>query len=256
MPTQFRFLLLLSSFLAIPLADAEPQTLTLHPAVVQARGSGGQGLTRDLTLENRTNVDLDFVLEAQDVVVREGQRHFLDAGTEPGGIAQSAVFSPARLHIPAHGSGVATVTLTLPHATAQRAMVVRFRSATPVRASGRTAFLSLGALFTFTLSDHVAVTSGALQYTPASAIANAQFAVPVYNSGEEPVEPAGLAVLLDSNQQISAKIPFRSQRLLPGESARLVADYPGDLPAGRYRAVATLDISGQARTVTTTVEVP
>jgi hypothetical protein len=42
------------------------------------------------------------------------------------------------------------------------------------------------------------------------------------------------------------KVPSSPHRLLPGERASLRADYAGELPSGRYRALATFDFAGRA----------
>ena len=246
---------IIAALLGAATGQAE-QTVTLSPAVVPLQGSTGQSVTQLLTLRNDTDTALDFVLDAQDVVVRDGKRVFVEAGKLPDSIAASAVFTPQRLRIAPHASASATVTLTLPPEMRHRAAAVFFRSANSVQSGNRQAYLSLGALFTFTVSGQISIMSDVLRSDPPSASANARVHTLLKNDGKEPVLPGGMAVILDADGQLVGKAPFRAQRLLPGESTTLVAEYPGELRAGTYRTVATLDLAGQVRTLTGSLRVP
>lgn len=237
-------------------ASAYAQSITLSPAVVSLKGNCGQSVTYPLTLENGTDLPIDFSLEAQDVVVRNGVRHFVKAGELADSIAATAVFTPHELHIPSHSSATATVTLTLPPAMRHRAVVTYFRGSTLVTSGDRQATLSLGSLFTFTVSDHHSVTAGALDATPPSASAGARLQSTMVNDGAEPVVPSGMAVILDAGGRMVGKIPFAPRRLLPGEKVTLVADYPGELQGGTYRAVATFDVAGRPLTLIGSLKVP
>lgn len=242
--------------LAALAAPAGGQTLTLSPAVVPLAGSPGQSVTWTLTLRNDSDLPLDFTLEAQDVVVEAGARRFVEAGALPDSIAASAVFTPPAVRVPPRSDAGATVTFTLPREVRHRAVVTLFRGTTPVPSGDRRAFLSLGTLFTFTLSDRVSVAAGELRAEPPTASANARLGSTLVNDGDEPVVPAGMAVLLDEGGRLVGKAPFPAKRLLPGETATLVADYPGELAPGSYRAVATLDFGGRALTLSASLVVP
>jgi hypothetical protein len=235
---------------------AQAQSITLWPAVVPLAGNYGQSVTEVLTLQNDTDLPLDFTLEARDVVVRDGVRVFVEAGQLADSIAASAVFTPRTLRVAPHTSATASVILTLPVEMRHRAIVVYFRGTTPVPGGKRQTFLSLGSLFTFTVSDHVSIAAGALEVDPPSATSTIRLQSALVNDGTEPVVPTGMAVLLDADGRLAGKVPFAARRLLPGETATLVADYPGELPAGSYRAVATFDIAGRALTLTGSLDVP
>lgn len=247
---------LIALFLFLTAVAAHAQSITLWPAVTPLAGNHGQSVTEILTLQNDTDFPLDFTLEARDVVVRDGARVFVEAGQLADSIAASAVFTPRTLRVAAHSSAAATVTLTLPAAMQHRAVVAYFRSTTPVPSGKQQTFLSLGSLFTFTVSDHVSVAAGMLEVEPPSATSNTRLQSVLVNDGEEPVVPTGMAVLLDADGRLAGKAPFAARRLLPGETATLVADYPGELPTGSYRAVATFDIAGRALTLTASLDVP
>jgi hypothetical protein len=236
--------------------EALAQSITLSPAAVPLAGSYGQSVTQVMTLQNDTDVALDFTLAAKDVVVRDGARLFVEAGQLADSIAATAVFTPRELRVPPHSNATASITLTLPLAMRHRAVVVYFQGTTLVPSGNRQALLSLGSLFTFTVSDRISIAAGALEAYPPSASVTARLLSSLLNDGEEPVIVTGKAVILDSGGRLAGKAPFASRRLLPGEKATLVADYPGELRTGSYRAVATFDVAGRPLTLTGSLDVP
>jgi hypothetical protein len=231
------------------------QSLTLSPAVVPLRGSFGQSATHELTLQNGSEQELAFTLEARDVIVRSGQRMFVAAGELPDSIAATAVFSPRRIIVPAGQRGSVRVILTVPRAVQHRAVVALFRAVTAIDQGGRPAYLSLGTLFTFSLSEHASLAAD-LRVQPPTTAANARLESTLFNDGSEPVEPRGVAVILDSRGRIVGKTAMPARRLLPGERATVSAEYGGELSRGTYRALVTLDFAGRAMTRAAELVVP
>jgi hypothetical protein len=229
----------------LPPCRAAAQSLTLSPAVVQLRGATGQSTTQALTLHNGTDLDLAFALEAQDVVVRDGKRAFVDAGEIAGSIAATAVFSQRTLAVPAGATRTVELTVTLPPSATTRAVVAMFRGITKIRTGRTEATASIGTLITFTLSDRISFVARDLVVRPQSPAVNAALVQTLSNDGTEPIVPKGAAVVLDPNGAVVARMLFQFQRLLPGEQATLRAEYSGELPRGSYRAVASFDVGGR-----------
>jgi hypothetical protein len=115
--------------------------------------------------------------------------------------------------------------------------------------------LSLGALFTFQVSDAVLIT-GRLEAKPPTGSTNANFTALLVNEGSEPAQPTGLLAVVDGRGRMVGKTAFTSKRLLPGERATVVADFGGELDGGDYRAIATFDIDGKPLTLTAPLSVP
>jgi hypothetical protein len=247
------FAILIAAFAAMP---SHAQSIILTPAVVTLAGKNGQSVTQLLTLRNESDQELEFVLDARDVIVRDGARVFVEPGALADSIASSAIFVPNKVRIAPRSSGSTSVTLTLPHAMRHRAVATYFRGTTVVKSGKRQARLNLGTLFTFAVSDKFSVSAAALEATPPSSVANAQLKSRLVNDGTEPVVPAGTAVLLDDAGRMVGKMAFRETRLLPGEAATVAADYPGELSSGSYRAIATFDIAGKPLTLTASLRVP
>ena len=245
-------LVVTSVLAAFAAASGSAQSLTLSPAAVPLRGLPGQSTTQSLTLGNGTSLDLDFALEAKDVVVRDGRRVFVDAGETVPSIAETAVFSSRRLTVPAGESRTVQVTLTLPPGASHRAVVALFRGLTRV---GNT-LPSVGTLLTFTLSGEFVLTPSDLLVDPQSATANLAFEELLANDGKEPLVPKGVAVLLDKAGAIVGKAAFPTRRLLPGERQAVRAEYAGELPPGGYRVLATFEYEGRALTRAAEFQVP
>jgi hypothetical protein len=236
-------------------ATAAAQSLVLRPAAVPLKGHVGQSVTQLITLHNEGDQPLEFDVVAQDVVVLDGKRVFFEAGKLAGSIAATAVIQPRRVRVDARSSSSATVIFTVPEGMQHRAAVALFKGTTPVQAGQRKAFLSLGTLFTFAVTDNVSV-KGELRATPPAPNANASLAGFLANDGTEPVVATGVAVLVDDAGRMVGKSAFEPKRLLPGESATLRAEYPGDLEPGNYRAIGTFDIAGRPLTLTSPLIVP
>ncbi|MET0552047.1 MAG: hypothetical protein ABW221_03350 [Vicinamibacteria bacterium] len=241
--------------LAAP-AAVSAQTLSLSPAVVPLGGRAGQGVRQTLSLANTTSRTLAFELEARDVVVSGGTRAFVAAGETAGSIAATAVFSAPRLTVAPGATGRVDVTMTIPPAARHRAAVVLFKGTTRLGGDGRTgATVSLGTLFTFALSDAFSVAPSALAVQAQTASSNLAFQQVLANDGTEPVVLKGLAVIVDAAGVLRGRVPFQPHRLLPGESASLRAEYAGELPSGRYRALSTFEFEGRSATRTAEFEV-
>ena len=241
--------------LIVATAPAAADSIVLTPAAVPLKGEVGQSVSQTLSMRNDTDVPLDFEIRAQDVVVRDGKRVFVAAGRVPGSIAATAVIEPRIVHVEPHARASASVMFTLPKDMRHRAVVARFQGKTPVQYGNRKAYLSLGTLFTFAVSDHTSV-NGTLAATPPSGSANAKFTGTLMNDGTEPVVPSGVAVLMDAQGRMLARAPFTSKRLLPGESGTFVAEYGGELEHGEYRSLATFDVAGKPYTLTSQLLVP
>lgn len=247
------FLAFAAAILPLP---AAAQSIVIRPAAVALKGEPGQSVTQTLTLQNETALPLDFELVAQDVVVRDGKRVFVEAGQLPGSIAATAVIDTPRIRVEPGQSGSAQVIFTLPPDMKHRAVVAIFRGITPLSSGGGAkATMSLGALFTFQISGQVSM-AGQLLAKPPTGSSNASFAGTLTNDGTEPVVPTGALAVVNAQGRMVGRASFTSRRFLPGESDTLMAEYAGDLDSGVYRAIATFDVDGKPLTLVAPLLVP
>jgi hypothetical protein len=226
-------------------------SLSLAPAVVVLHAKFGQTFTQTVTLTNGTSQVLNFDMAAQDVIVKNGKRVFVAAGELPNSIAASAVFSLRSGTVQPGTDQSVQAILTVPAVTNIRAVVIMFRSKHVV--AGRTSVglsASLGSLVTFVLSDDLAIDAGELHVHPATATTDLKVVQLLKNTGTEPVIPVGVAAFIDANGALAAKVPFSSQRLLPGEALEFSGQYAGRLKPGIYRVVSSFSYEGKTSTTT------
>jgi len=231
-----------------PSRESGDGTLSLSPAVITLRGEAGQSTTQTLTLRNQTSRTMSFDVVAEDVIVRNGARAFVEAGKIPGSIAATAVFSERHVKVASGNSATVTATFTIPPNAGSRAVVAMFRGTDKIKNGNATSTASLGSLLTFALSDNTALATGALQVEPQSATTNLAIAQTCTNSGSEPLVAKGMLAVIGADGRIAGKAALAPRRLLPGERASLGAQYGAELSPGRYRVLVTYDYEGRSST--------
>lgn len=248
-------LVLIHALAALAAFGGEDGTLSLSPAVVMLRGDHGQSTTQTLTLTNGTTRAFSFDLVAQDVVTVNGKRTFADAGSIAGSIAATAVFSQKHVDVPPGETVTATITVTLPPGTAQRAVVAMFRGTNKVMSGNVPMTASLGALLTFSVSDTIEMAASPLDVRPQSASANLGVSHACRNAGREPLVANGVMAVVNAQGALVGKSMLEPRRLLPGESTEIGGEYGGELDPGKYRVFVTYDYEGHTLTQSAEVEI-
>jgi hypothetical protein len=257
MAAAFAAILALGSAAVPAVAQQQPNasspSVSLAPAVLVIHSKFGQAVTETVTMTNGTAHVLNFDMDAQDVIVKNGKRVFVPAGQLPNSIAASAVFSRRSGTVQPGSEESVQVILTVPAATSIRACIVSFHSKHVAMARNAVSLsASLGSLMTFVLTDAIVVEPGAVRVRAATASANLKVVESLKNTGAEPVVPTGVVAFVDAGGALAAKIPFDAQRLLPGEDLEFSATYAGRLKPGLYRVLCSFEFEG--KTLTTTGE--
>jgi hypothetical protein len=224
-------------------------SLALSPGVVQVKAQPGASSTHILTMTNLTGTRFGFVLEALDVVTRDGKRVFVPAGETEGGIARSAVFVPRAIVLNPGEAGKVEVTFTIPAEPKVRAVVAIFHGRTAL--SGTGSFMitgSLGTLITYNLSAKTEIRAGAPTISPQTDNANLQVSERLENVGQEPAVPKGTLAILRSSGELVGRVAIQPYRLLPGERFDCLVEYPHTLRAGKYRAMVSIQYEGGVQT--------
>lgn len=232
-------------------------SVSLAPAIVMVRCKSGQSYTQVLTLFNQTQQDVVSEMAAEDVVVRDGARVFVPAGDTAGSIAATAVFSQRQVAVKPGQSASVGVTLTVPPETPLRAAVVLFRGMNKASGSSSvTMTASLGALFTFTVSENIQIEGSPITVNPQSTTANLGVSQVLTNTGSEPVIAGGIAAVLNETGALVGKAVFEEQRLLPGEQLLFKTEYPAELKTGSYRVIASFQYEDKVITNSADFAVP
>jgi hypothetical protein len=247
--------LYLTAFCALPAtmhAAATTGTISVSPAVVMLRGAAGQTTTQTLIVTNSSSQPFSFEMQANDVVIENGQRRFAPAGQIAGSIAATAAFSQKAVTVAPGDTKQIDVTVTIPANPAARAIVALFHGTNKLQKNGFNMTASVGTLMTFTLSDNVAMEAQPLAVTAPSAAANLTITQRCTNSGREPVVAKGMLAIVGGSGNLIGKTALPARRLLPGEKTDIRAEYGGDLAPGHYRALVTYAV--ESKLVTSSAE--
>jgi hypothetical protein len=239
---------LFASGLLLGISPAFAGGLTLTPAVIPLRGQYGQTTTQELALSNSSPLELEFVLEAVDVVVKEGVRVQVRAGDIAHSIAATAQFNPRRVVVPPNSRRTVRVTMTLAPGAEHRAVVALFRGVTRIQNGARASTASIGTLLTFDLTGTASLKASELTVAAQTDSSAAVFEQAMVNDGREPLTTKGVVVVLNQQGNFVGKTSFSPHRLLPGERMAFRTEYPGELTAGRYRVLTTFEYSGKTVT--------
>lgn len=213
--------------------------------MLRKRGQPGVSSSHVLSMSNLTGSRLGFVLEAYDIVVRDGKRVFVRAGETEGGIARSAVFTPPTIELSPGEIGQVRVTLTIPADPRVRAVAAIFRGQTAIQGGGGVMMIgSLGTLITYNLSAQVKVRAGAPTITPQTDKTNLVVSEQLENDGQEPAIPKGTLAILKSSGELIGRVVIQPHRLLPGEKFKCEVEYPHSLRPGKYRAMMSIQQEG------------
>jgi len=217
-------------------------SISLSLAVIMVKAKPGQSFSQDLTIYNNTISELTFNLEAMDIVVRDGKRTFVPAGEIDGSIASNAVFSRPKVVVLPASSATTTVTVTLPPIPGPRAIACVFTGKTAMGSKNSLSITgSLGALVTFSIAEDFHVTSQPIQVAVDQSSPSITFSQSLTNVGSDPVVPTGTIAVLNQNGTLVARLPMPAQRLLPGETQEIKAEYPGALKTGKYRVTFLME---------------
>lgn len=232
-------------------------SVSLAPAVVTVKCKFSQSYTQVLTLFNQREQNIVFEMVAEDVVVQDGKRGFVPAGETPGSIAATAIFSQKQGVVAPGQSASVGVTFTVPPETPLRAAVALFRGLHKVSGSGSVMMsASLGALFTFTVSDNTQIEGSPVTVSAQSTTANLGISQVLTNTGSEPVIAGGVAAVMSETGTLVGKASFEEQRLLPGERLLFRTEYPQELKPGNYRVFASFQYGDKIVTNSTDFTVP
>jgi hypothetical protein len=213
------------------------------------RAEPGQSVTQRLTVVNSMPTEMRFVIEAQDVVIRDGKRVYVPAGQIPSSIALNVAVTPAFVVVAPDASASVGVTLTMPAATGQRAVVVYFKGLPSAVEKDRvTVGVAMGALITFNLPGEAKLVARAITATAQSAVENVSLAQELENTGSEPAVAKGVVAILNQSGKRIAKVAIEPHRLLPGEQVVFPVAVPTALNAGHYRVLASFEYEGKVLT--------
>lgn len=256
--TQRNLLVLLACatlLLCVRGSQAQPGSVGITPASIDATVKRGTSYTQTFTLNNNTGARLKFKCSVEDVWYDEGNKRITDRpGTLPRSASLWVQFSPAEVTIEPHSSGTVKATVTVPATAAggyYSVPVFEAMPADPVLAGATlakvtTARATIGIRFNglmmFTTLDaaeyNLEIMSG--QITPPSASAELTIQLDVRNRGNAHARVHGSFAILNSSGLLAGRGAIKVKKYWPGQRKMLQTNWSGELPPGKYTAVVTL----------------
>lgn len=183
-------------------------------------------------------------------------RKFAPPGTLPHSAAKWISFIPEKITVnPGKGSNVTVVVNTPKEATGGNYAVAWFE-AVP-EANPKTKELRVGARLGVLVMTEVrgetkpGVIIEEIGIAPPTASQPLKANIKITNSGDVHLFPKGTLVIMDRKRKLVGHVGFEKQRMLPGEERSVTVKYGGDLKAGDYEAILTIDYGEAGATVKT-----
>ena len=253
-----KFLILLAGAVLIACfsgAQAQPASVGVTPASIDAKVRRGASYTQIFTLSNNTGTRLRFQCSAADIWYDEGNQRLTGRpGTLPHSASLWTQFSPAEVVVEPHSSMAVTATVTVPQTAAGGYYTMPVFEAMPADQpkpgstppTEGTATASIGIRFLllmmFTTLDaaeyNVEIMGG--QISPPSDSAELALQLDVRNRGTTHVLVRGAFAILNSAGVLAGHGAIPEKRYLPGQRNMLQTGWAGELPPGRYTSVITL----------------
>lgn len=238
--------------LAAQVAGGAP-LLQLEPGVTLLDAAGDGTATARVVVRNLGAQPARARLALADwVLLPDGSRELLPAGSGPATLAGWVRFHPADLALEPGEARTVTIAVAMPEdgpATRLGALI-----AAPATESGA---VPRGPAATLVVSRAAAtaVEIAGLGVRPAAAAAF-EVALRVWNGGGRAVEAGGEVVIRDAAGEARARGRFARAVVLPHSARTLTWLAPAGLPPGGYDVVATLRAGGTEATTTTGTRLP
>jgi hypothetical protein len=232
---------------------AQGQSLSITPALVDAKVKRGVTYTKTFTVSNGTATRLRLRCSVADFWYGENnERIDGEAGTLPRSASPWVQFSPAEPIIEPNGSVTVNAIITVPQTAAGGYYTVPIfeteaadrnaptvKNASTAEASIVIRFRGLLLLTTEDATEYnVEIMNGSI--TPPSASSELAMQLDVRNRSTAHVNVRGIFAVLDSTGKLAGRGKMDEKRYLPGQRDWLKTNWAGELKPGHYTAVVTL----------------
>jgi hypothetical protein len=242
------------AFFACPfgLSQARGQSLSISPALVDAKVKRGVTYTKAFTVSNDTTTRLRLRCSTGDYWYGDhNERIDGEPGTLPRSASPWLQFSPAEVIIEPNTSATINAIIAVPqtaaggyYTTPTFEAEAADASSRPVTGSVVTAavMIRFRGLLLLTTEDateyNVEIMSG--QLTPPTASSELEMELDVRNRSTAHARVHGIFAILDAGSKLAGRGKIGEKRYMPGQRDVLKADWAGALAPGHYTAVITL----------------
>ncbi len=242
------FSLIMASFAVPASAQQTGQAgLSVAPPNTELTLSGGEQVTRSLTITNEGSASASITLTANNFVAsgEEGGASYLPKGT--GGLADWMTLAPGSFDLAGGASQNVTVTIDVPRnasAGGHYASVFAYTAAADnVSGSGAAVTTAIGANFLVNISGNVVESASIAEFSTPRSRLNAgedvEFTIRVSNSGNTHVSPTGVVEVYRKGVKVDeVALNAAGSVVLPNSTRAFTVTSDKALLPGAYSAVA------------------
>lgn len=238
-------------------SPARAQIMAVGSGVEERAAAPGETYSGTVRLRNNGAQDEEAKVYLTDYAFSaDGTTRYPAAGSTARSSARWIVFTPAQVHLPAHGEATVGYTVTVPAGTPlsgtywSMLMVEGIARGSAESTAAGSARVRVGLQPTTRYGVQIATTVGStaprVAFSNPRAFAGAHgkvFEVDLANAGEAAYRPQLRVELFDGAGHKAGTFTSRRGLLYPGTSLRQSFDL-GDLPAGSYQALVVADAGG------------
>lgn len=249
--------LLLCAFSLLPVAARADVSLGASPAFLEITVDPGRTSAQTVLLFNSGDKPVEIKAYAWDWWHEPGNsRKFAPPGTLPNSAAKWISFSPEIIRVEPQKAANVTVILNTPADAKGGNYGVAWFEAVPEPEPGSKELRVGARLGVLILTDvrgrsKPEVKVEKLQITPPSDTELFRADINLVNSGDVHLFPKGTVVLMSKDNKLVGHTSFEKRRLLPGETSAVEVNWGGELAAGEYSAILTVDYGEAGATVAT-----
>jgi hypothetical protein len=231
-------------------ALAQPASVGITPASIDAKVKRGASYTQNFTIVNSTGAALKFRSSVQDIWYDEQNKRVTG---RPGTLNRSASlwiqFTPTEFTVEANTSSVVKATITVPlSATGSFYAVPIFegipvdKAATQTNVSTASIGVRFRGLIMLTTDEgaeyNIEITDG--KVSPPTASTELELNLDLRNRGTAHAKLRGAFAILNADGALAGRGNFSEKRLFPAQRNFIKTKWAGELARGKYACIVTL----------------
>lgn len=231
-------------------AQAQPASVAISPASIDAKVKRGASYTQNFTLTNNTGARLRFRCFANDMWYDEQNKRLTGRpGTFPRSASFWIQFTPSEIVVEPHSNVVVKAVITIPKGVSGSFYTVPVFEGMPVERESTQTNISTASigirfrgLMMFTTEEgseyNVEIMSG--QISPPTVSSELELNLDLRNRGTAHAKVRGAYAILNSSGALAGRGNIEEKRYLPSQRDSIKSKWSGELPPGNYICVVTL----------------
>jgi hypothetical protein len=233
-------------------ARAQPASVGITPASIDAKVQRGISYTQNFTISNNTGTPLRFRCSVNDMWYDEQNNRLTGrAGTFPRSASLWVQFTPSEIVVEPNSSAVIKAVITVPQGATGSFYTVPVFEGMPVENSRKVVMTnvsttSIGIKFRgmmmFTTSDgseyNIEIMNG--KVSPPTVSSELELNLDLRNRGSAHARVRGAFAILNASGALAGRGSIEEKRYLPSQRNFIKGKWSGELPPGKYTCLVTL----------------